>query len=102
VLAGACIPDLVIKSERLIGKVSSHVEQYPVIEPRSPQTARCLEAVCNIQLDVVISQDARAHVARGLVRIDEENFLAVENRSATKWWVVHIPPLRLENPLGER
>jgi hypothetical protein len=102
VFAGAFVPDLFIKREGLTGKVSAHVQQHPVIEPWSPQTSRRPEAFCSIQFDVVIAQDASARVARGLVRIDEENFLADESLSATQRWLVHTTPPRLVSPLRER
>jgi hypothetical protein len=61
-----------------------------------------MEAFRSIQFDVVFAQDASARIARGLVRIDEENFLADESRSATQGWLVHTTLPRLESPLGER
>ena len=101
-LAGTFVPDLFIKREGLAGKVSAHVQQYPVIEPGLPQTSRRMEAFRSIQFDVVIAQDASARVARGLVRIDEGNFLVDESRSDTQGWLVRTTPPRLQSPLGER
>jgi hypothetical protein len=38
-----------------------------------------VEAVTRVDLNAATAQDARAHVARALVGVDEENFLAIEN-----------------------
>jgi hypothetical protein len=40
---------------------------------------RRLDAVSRIDLYAVTPQDARVHVARALVGIDEENVLVIEN-----------------------
>lgn len=48
-LTGACVPDLLVKSECLSGEVAAHVQEYPVVKLGSPQTSRCLEARWNIK-----------------------------------------------------
>jgi len=53
-----------------------------------------------MDFDSTIPQEASANLAGCLAAIDEENFLADENRSATKRWLVHTIPPRLESPLG--
>src|SRR5437773_12168133 len=52
-----------------------------------------------MHFDSMTPQDARAHPAGSLAAIDEENFLAIENRAAKGWWLVHPAPPKLERPL---
>jgi hypothetical protein len=55
-----------------------------------------------MDFDSMTPQEASAHLAGSLAAIDKENFLARKNGAATKPWLVHTTPLRLESPLGER
>jgi hypothetical protein len=94
-LAGARMLDLDIEVESISGEMSTSSKQYQVVELGSPQRSRRLDTVGRIDLDAVTSQDARAHIASALVRIDEENFLVIENRATKWWWLVHPTPPKL-------
>jgi hypothetical protein len=58
--------------------MSARIQQYQVIGIGLPQTSRRLQVVGSINFYAVTPQDCSTHVARGLVRIDEENFLVIE------------------------
>ena len=85
------VPDVLIKSERLCGKVLAHVKQYQIVEMGSPQASCRLEAFSGIDQDAVTAQDASSQLARGLAGVDEENLLVFKKRASTKrWWPVHM------------
>src|SRR5260370_17539097 len=84
-LARARVLDLDIEFESLSREMSPSSKQYQVVELGSPQRSRRLEAVSRIDLNAATSQHARAHIASALVGIDEENFLAIENRATRSW-----------------
>jgi hypothetical protein len=91
--------DLLVEFERLPRGVSANIEHDEVIEIGLPKKSRCGELVGGMHFDSMTPQDARAHVACSLTAIDEENFLAIENRAAKGWWLVHPAPPNLERPL---
>src|SRR5439155_15086619 len=82
--------DLLVEFECFSGKMSTHVEQYQVVDIGLPEKSCRLQAIGGMNLDAVTAQNDRSHVARRLVSVDEENFLTGKNRAATKWWrVIH-------------
>ena len=95
-LAGTFVPDLFIKREGLAGKVSAHVQQYPVIEPGLPQTSRRMEAFRSIQFDVVIAQDASASRV-GWYGSTRGTFLSTRAGRTRKggWCVPHLQDCRV-------
>ena len=93
--------NLFAKVECLSRQLSAHVEQYQVIHIGSPEKACCPEARGCAYLDAMTLQNSDAHVARSLIRVDEQNFLALKNRLATKWWwAIHTPPPKGNRNLG--
>jgi hypothetical protein len=86
--------DLEVEIEGLPRDMSTSIKQYQVVgmwPPQKPCAAKILHAM---NLDAVTAQDASAHVATALMRIDEENLLVIENRAAPKW-LVHTAPTKL-------
>jgi hypothetical protein len=98
----ACVPNLLTEFECVSGRVSANVEYDEPVNIRAPEKPRPGEVLGGMDFDSMTPQDASAHLAGSLAAIDKENFLARKNRAATKPWLVHTTPLRLENPLGER
>jgi hypothetical protein len=85
--------DLKVEIASLAWEMPSGIQQYQIVEPGLPKGSRHLEAMGRINPNAVTPEDASARVAGGLVGIDEENLLVIENRAATKWWwLVH--PIR--------
>jgi hypothetical protein len=95
-LLGTSVLDLLVEFERLSRGVSPNVEHYKVIDLGLPKKSRCGELVDGMHFDSMAPQDRSAHVACSLAAIDEENFLAIENRAAKGWWLVHPAPPKLE------
>lgn len=77
---GSLVLDFEVELERISRKMSTNIEQYQVVELGSPQKPRPGEILGDVYLDAVTLQDTYAHIAGGLVGIDEENFLTIENR----------------------
>lgn len=92
--------DSEVEIERISREMSTNIQQDQIVELGSPQKPRSREILGDMHLDAVTLQDACAHVAGKLVKIDEENFLVIENREATKWWwLVHPVHPRLARVL---
>jgi hypothetical protein len=51
-----------------------------------PEKSRGGELFGFIHFYSATSQDGSAYLAGGLAAVDQQNFLASENRAATKWW----------------
>jgi hypothetical protein len=98
-LLGTSVLDLLVESERLSRGVSPNIEHYKVIEIGLPKKSRCGDLVDGMHFDSMTSQDRSTRVAGSLAAIDEENFLAIENRAAKGWWLVHPALPKLERPL---
>jgi len=95
--------DLLVEFKCLSGKMSTHVEQYQVVDIGLPEKSCRLQAIGGMNLDVVTPQNDRSHVERRLVSVDEENFLPGKNRAATKWWrAIHTTLPKLERALEKR
>ncbi len=95
--------DLLEEFKCLSGKMSTHVEQYQVVDIGLPEKSCRLQAIGGMNLDVVTPQNDRSHVERRLVSVDEENFLTGKNRAATKWWrMIHTTLPKLERALEKR
>jgi hypothetical protein len=94
--------DLKVEIASLAREMSTGIQQYQVVGTGSPQSSRRLEAISRIDFDAATSQDPGANVASVLVGIDEEDFLVIENRAATKWWwLVHTAPPKPEHVCGK-
>jgi hypothetical protein len=82
--------DLKVKIASVAREMPLSIQQYQIVGLGSPQISRHLEAIGRINPNAVTPEDASARVAGGLMGIDEENFLVIENRAGTKWWwLVH-------------
>jgi hypothetical protein len=89
-LARARVLDLKVEIASFAREMPSSIQQYQIVGLGSAQSSRHLEAIGCINADAVTPEDASARVAGGLMGIDEENFLVIENRGGTKWWwLVH-------------
>jgi hypothetical protein len=82
--------DLKVEIASFAREISTSIQQYQIVDLGSPQRSRHVEAIGRINANAVTPEDISARVAGRLVGIDEENFLVIENRAATKWWwLVH-------------
>ena len=75
------------------GKISTSIQQYPIVELGLPQSSRHPEAIGRINANAVTPEDISARFTGRLVGIDKEKLLVIENRAATKWWWLVHPKL---------
>lgn len=85
--------DLKVEIASFARKISTSIQQYQIVKLGSPQSSCHLEAIGRLNANAVTPQDISARVAGGLVGIDEEKLLVIENGAATKWWWLVHPKL---------
>ena len=85
--------DLEVEIESISSKMSTSIQQYQVVGMGSPERSRRQEVISRSDLNAPTAQDVGTNVTSALVRIDEENFLVIENRATPKWWWLVHPAL---------